>query len=215
MGVEVGKVIGMFAHKRVASFTEIGEALGLRSNALAYHVRNLVESGVLVKEDGGYSLGEKCERLLPYGSALAKLPVVVLALENERGEFGLLLRRKRPFDGFFAMPGGKILLDESIESAARRIAREEAQLELESVQACAVIDEHILSGFGVKNSWFIFLVRSKVKKGGSLEWFSMEQLEFGKVVASDVWMLTRLLGERLKVHSARLKDGSFDAMLLD
>ncbi|MBS3148502.1 NUDIX domain-containing protein [Candidatus Woesearchaeota archaeon] len=215
MGVELKNLVGVFASKRAVSFKELGDCLNLRSNALAYHVRNLVESGVLVKEEAGYSLGESSEPLLPYGSALSKLPVVVLALKNEKGEFGLLLRRKRPFDGFFAMPGAKILIDESIESAAKRIAKEEAGLDLDNAVTCAVVDEHILSGGKAKNSWLMFLVSSNVKKKGTLEWFSKEQLKSGKVIQSDVWMLTNLLDERLKVHSARLEDGSFNPLLFD
>lgn len=58
-----------------------------------------------------------------------------LLLRNENGEYLLGLRKNRPAQGFWFVPGGRILKNESLDVAFRRLTREELGVELERCQA--------------------------------------------------------------------------------
>lgn len=58
-----------------------------------------------------------------------------LLVQNEQGEFLLGLRNNRPAQGYWFVPGGRILKNETLDTAFRRLTREELGTELERGQA--------------------------------------------------------------------------------
>lgn len=57
-----------------------------------------------------------------------------LLVENEQGEFLLGLRKNRPAQGYWFVPGGRVLKNESLDQAFKRLTKLELGLELERNQ---------------------------------------------------------------------------------
>ena len=76
-----------------------------------------------------------------YQEIYSKVPrlTVELLIKNEDGIL-LVKRNIPPGKGFWYLPGGTILLDESIEDCIKRIATEELGVEVEIVKFIKVLD---------------------------------------------------------------------------
>lgn len=68
---------------------------------------------------------------------MASTPLISidLLIQNEYGEYLLGLRRNRPAQGYWFVPGGRVLKDESLNDAFKRLTFEELGIELERNQA--------------------------------------------------------------------------------
>jgi len=209
MGDHSTSIITLFLNKKELSFADIEKALGIRSNHLAYYLKQLVDKEILEKDERMYRLTKSAETLLPYMNTdkQFKLPVVVLAIEHDN-KFAFIYREKRPYADHWAMPGGRVFMNETIEEAAKRIAITEAQLEITDIQTCAVIDEHLVDDERIKNSWMMFLIKAKVATNGTttVNWVSENDLDDVKIIPSDVWMIKNLRKENLKIHHVRMED---------
>ncbi len=67
-------------------------------------------------------------RTLDYDRPAVTVDVIVLRVAAEAFELLLILRGKPPFEGRWAIPGGFVDMDESLDDAARRELREETRL---------------------------------------------------------------------------------------
>ncbi len=65
----------------------------------------------------------------------APLISIDLLVHNQNDEYLLGLRRNRPAQGFWFVPGGRIFKDESFQAAFKRISSEELGIELNHAQA--------------------------------------------------------------------------------
>lgn len=72
-----------------------------------------------------------------FETVVASTPLISIDLlvENERGEFLLGLRRNRPAQGYWFVPGGRVLKGETLDAAFTRLTWEELGVELERSQA--------------------------------------------------------------------------------
>lgn len=72
-----------------------------------------------------------------FETVVASTPLISIDLlvENERGEYLLGLRKNRPAQGFWFVPGGRVLKSETLTAAFKRLTREELGVELERSQA--------------------------------------------------------------------------------
>lgn len=72
-----------------------------------------------------------------FETVVASTPLISIDLlvENERGEFLLGLRRNRPAQGFWFVPGGRVLKGETLDAAFKRLTRVELGVELERSQS--------------------------------------------------------------------------------
>jgi 8-oxo-dGTP diphosphatase len=75
-----------------------------------------------------------------YPKPAVAVDIVLLAWDGERVSLPLIRRGSDPFAGQWALPGGFLELDETLEQAARRELREETALEVETVVAGPVFD---------------------------------------------------------------------------
>ena len=75
-----------------------------------------------------------------YPKPTVAVDIVLLAWDGERVSLPLIRRGSDPFTGQWALPGGFLELDETLEEAARRELREETALEVETVVAGPVFD---------------------------------------------------------------------------
>jgi colanic acid biosynthesis protein WcaH len=72
-----------------------------------------------------------------FKTVVAATPLISIDLlvENEQGEYLLGLRNNRPAQGYWFVPGGRVLKNETLDAAFRRLTREELGNGLERSQA--------------------------------------------------------------------------------
>ncbi|AXO61389.1 GDP-mannose mannosyl hydrolase [Pseudomonas sp. phDV1] len=68
-----------------------------------------------------------------FGTVIASTPLVSIDLlvKNRKGEYLFGLRKNRPAQGYWFVPGGRIQKNESLDAAFRRLTHEELGLTLE------------------------------------------------------------------------------------
>lgn len=96
----------------------------------------------------------------------APLISIDLIVENEQGEYLLGLRRNRPAQGYWFVPGGRMLKNESLDEAFKRLTKTELGIELERSQAVFQgVYEHFYEdsvfGEGVSTHYIVLAHRVK------------------------------------------------------
>ena len=89
-----------------------------------------------------------------------------LLVQNEYGEYLFGLRNNRPAQGYWFVPGGRVLKNESLDEAFKRLSREELGVELEREQAVFKgIYEHFYDDcvFGEATSTHYIVLAHQVK----------------------------------------------------
>jgi ADP-ribose pyrophosphatase YjhB (NUDIX family)/predicted transcriptional regulator len=129
--------IGVLLHGSSAKFSEMATAAALSSDHMNFHIRRLVELGLVEhtpKSYGEYRLTKTgkdiASKLDSTSNAISTQPKISVILHVVDAE-GLLLRQERlrhPYYGYWARPSGKILRGEQLLDAAARILRDEAGL---------------------------------------------------------------------------------------
>ena len=94
-----------------------------RSNKLDYHLKKLITKNILEKDKEFYKLTENSEYIIPYTSDKNSILPVVLILIGDKKKAFLYKRKKRPYQEFLSLPGGRILLGESIKDSVKRIMK--------------------------------------------------------------------------------------------
>jgi len=157
------KILDLFLFNNKLKFNEIEKALKVRSNRLAYHIKNLVKKRILCKEGEYYSLAETSEYLIPYLSERkAILPVVLVHIGNDNESF-LYLRKKRPYAGKLSLPGGRIALGESIQDATKRIMKTKFNIEVNFERINSVSLEHVKKNKKIIHSFLLIFVSASAK----------------------------------------------------
>ena len=105
-----------------------------------------------------------------------------IIIENQEGAIVLIRRKNEPFKGMWALPGGKLEGNETIEQTAIREAKEETGLDIRIIQLVGVYSKPNRDPRGR----YVSIVYSACSVGGKLRASSdakeiMETKEFGKV----------------------------------
>ncbi len=120
-----------------AGFAELQKTTELTSDHFTFHVKKLMEAGLVEKSDAKYLLTprgkEYANRMDTDENEIEKQPKVSVALLVERQvdgrrEFIVQQRLKQPYYGFYGRLGGKVRWGESFEEAATRELAEETGL---------------------------------------------------------------------------------------
>ncbi len=120
-----------------AGFAQLQKTTELTSDHFTFHIKKLIDAGLVVKEGTNYSLTphgkEYANRMDTDENEIEKQPKVSVALVVERQngsrrEFISQQRLKQPYYGFFGRLGGKVRWGESFEEAAARELTEETGL---------------------------------------------------------------------------------------
>ncbi|MBI4144380.1 NUDIX domain-containing protein [Candidatus Woesearchaeota archaeon] len=218
------RIFELFIRSTKLKFHEIEKSIGIRSNTLAYHLSMMIHDGILAKKNDCYVLTTKAETCLPVfshiiGKTSAPVPVVVVALVH-RARILLIKRKIRPYKGYWALVGGKILLQETVQEAALRIIRQKTGLEGRMISVNAVLHERVFSDQIVKHGFILFFVKAKITNlcalkatYGELKWFSLRILSHQKVVPSDLWLISNKQVSSSEIINAKMNER--DGLLSD
>lgn len=124
--------------KKEISFSELLNVAEVSDNGrLNYHLKILLEEGLLIKKKGLYSLTPLGERMGVYinqfqSKEIYPLPIVGALIYTIDKKLLLVQRAKNPQKGKWGFPGGKVVIGEKIHEAIEREVLEETGLKLKS-----------------------------------------------------------------------------------
>ena len=119
-------------------FSELKPDKEMENNRFDWHLKQLLNSGLVEKQSDGYRLsmqGKKyCNKLDTDSDKIemqAKLSAWLICMRNTNGynDFLLYTRKKHPFFGCQGFPSGKIKQGEKVIEAASRELKEETGLQ--------------------------------------------------------------------------------------
>jgi ADP-ribose pyrophosphatase YjhB (NUDIX family) len=161
------QILNLFLNNNKLKFNEMEKLLKTRSNKLAYHLKQLTKKEVLTKKKESYFLSKTAENLIPYLSdKKAVLPVILIHVGNKNKTF-LYKREKRPFKNYLSLPGGRLLIKESIKQATQRIMQEKFNILIDFKQINSVSLEHVKKQ-GITHSFLLIFVSAETKENINL-----------------------------------------------
>ena len=192
------KILKLFQYNQKLKFTEIEDSLNIRSNKLAYHLKNLLKSGVLNKEGEFYFLSEASEYLIPYiDEKNATLPAILIHVGNAK-ESLLYTRNKRPYRGLLSMPGGRILIGESLDEAVKRILGKKFNINSKLSKIHSVSLEHVRKSGRLIHSFLLIFVSATTKDTISLTDLKKNK---SKIIPSDYNLLSNDLSKKISIKT--------------
>jgi len=192
------KILKLFTFANKLKFNEIEKSLNTRSNKLAYHLKNLVNKGILIKNEETYSLSETSEDLIPYLSEKKSiLPVILIRIGDNKKCF-LYTRNKRPFKNFLSLPGGRPVLGESINDSVKRIMKEKFNIKARLSKIHSVSIEKLKKRKKVIQTDLIIFVSAKTKD--NCRFIDIEKNK-KKIITSDYILLSRDLDKKIDIKT--------------
>lgn len=155
------KILECFLYADSLKFNEIEKNVGVRSNKLSYHLTKLVEQGILSKDGDNYTLTEDFENLIPYISNKKHVLSVILVHVGDSASAFLIKRTKRPYLNKLALPGGRIVMGESLEDGAARILKKFGAKMKEFCGVKSVSVEHLKRKDKIIASYLLVYVGAK------------------------------------------------------
>ncbi len=107
---------------------------GIESNHFAYHLEQLVKTGLVAKHDKGYSLTTEglafADRASHHNMTIRKQPHIVSTIDitNEKGETLLFKHAYQPYLNLVGFPQGRLHYEERVAEAAQRELSEKTGL---------------------------------------------------------------------------------------
>ncbi|MFA5857372.1 MAG: hypothetical protein WC867_08475 [Candidatus Pacearchaeota archaeon] len=199
------KILELFLFNKNLKFNEIEKQIKIRSNKLSYHIKNLIKKNILLKNDDEYSLSKTAEYLIPYlSNKKAILPVLLIHIGDKNNCF-LYERKKRPYKDYLSLPGGRLMLGESIEESSKRIAKEKYNINITKIKINSISLEHIKKSNNKINSFLLIFISAKTKDKLSLTPILKNK---SKIIPSDYLLLNNDLDKeiRIKTLNSRLKE---------
>jgi ADP-ribose pyrophosphatase YjhB (NUDIX family) len=192
------KILDLFLYNHKLRFRDIEEALKIRSNKIAYHVKNLRIRKILVNEHGYYSLSDSSEHLIPYLSDKnSVLPVILIHMGDKNNAF-LYNRNKRPYKGLLSMPGGRLLLGESLEEAVKRIMNNNFNITSKLAKVNSISLEQVKKSGKIVHSFLLIFVTAKTSD--KVELVNLKKNK-RKIILSDYKLLTSDLGKNYRLDT--------------
>lgn len=191
-------VLRLFQYAEKLKFSEIEKALNVRSNKLTYHLKKLTRKGVLIRDGSYYKLSESSEHLIPYLTKKASpLPVVLILVGNSKRAF-LYKRKKRPFRDLLSLPGGRVLVGESIEKASERIMLEDFKFKVNFKKINSISLEYVKKSEKLLHSFVLFFVTVESEEPMELTNISKNKED---IISSDYVLITNDSKKETEVSS--------------
>ncbi|MFH1451648.1 MAG: hypothetical protein ABIF88_00550 [archaeon] len=183
----------LYAHK--LKFSEIEKSLKIRLNKLNYHLQKLIKKNILIKERDFYKLSETSEYIIPYLSNKKHvLTVILIHIGNQDNAF-LIKRNKRPYKDLLSLPGGRLILGESIENATERIL-EKFNVRAKFKEIKSISLEHLKKNGNVIASYLLIYVTAK---GEGIELTDIKKNK-KKIIKSDYHLITSNFKKRISIE---------------
>lgn len=196
-------ILKLFQYNQKLKFSDIEKALSVRSNKLAYHLKNLTKKGILVKEKNAYCLSETSEYLVPYLSEKkAIIPVLLIKIGDKKNCF-LYSRKKRPFKNKLSLPGGRQLLAESINQAVERIMKEKFNLSCKLKEVHSVSIENIMKKDKIIQTDIIIYVSATTKDKIVLTNIDKNR---NKIITSDYFLIKTDSNKKINIRTIDTKE---------
>ena len=209
------QIFQMFSEHRSLKFGQIEKVLQIRSNMVAYHIEQMVNEGVLNKDNDGYSLTREGEKYLPIanhlnGAEMSPLPVVIVALLN-KDKILMIKRNKRPYQNYWGLIGGKMLLEENFEQATLRQVKTKSGLSSKFVSINSVMHERVTGDGIVKHSFILFFTKAVTEDNrlweseyGEVKWVKLSEISKEKIIPSDLWLIQNKLDSKVSVNNVSM-----------
>ena len=208
------EIFNLFLKSNKLKFTEIEKLLKIRSNFLAYYLKNMQKDELIDKKGEYYCLNKNAEKYLPVLSQLndvGPLPVILVGLIN-RNKILLMKRKIRPYKDYYGLVGGKIKMEEDFKEASLRMIKEKTSLDAEFISLNSVFYERIIEKI-VKHNFILFFsklktseTRFKESSYGELKWFDLKKLNGKKIIPSDLWLIKNKLNSELDIQMGILNE---------
>lgn len=176
-----------------AAFAELQKASQLASDHFTFHLKQMVDQGLLQKTDqGGYTLTvpgkEFANRFDTDNRTIERQPKVsvLLAIKNDENKWLCQQRLKQPYYGFWGRPSGKIRYGETILACAARELLEETGLtaNLRFKGIYHKMDHDQQTGELLEDKIFFIVYGNEPAgvlveqfEGGRNAWFSIEEMQ--------------------------------------
>ena len=196
------KILQVFLYTHKAKFNEIEKQVNVRSNKLAYHLKNLEKKGVLIKEKDFYKLSDTAEHLIPYLSKKKhSLSVILIHIGNKKQTF-LYKRKKRPFKDKLSLPGGRMLLKEDISKATQRLCKKfNINAKLKKIHSVSI--EHVKKTNKIIQTDLIVFVSATTNN--KLPLTEIEKNK-SKIIPSDYKLIKKDLDKEINIKILRTGD---------
>lgn len=197
-------ILNQFLYNNKLKFSEIENNVLCRSNKLSYHLTNMVKKGKLVKENNTYKLSDNLTKTIPYiTDKNSVISVILIALEKD-GKVFLIKRNKRPFkNNKWCMPGGRLIVGETIKKAAERIMQEKYNIKCNYVETKAISLEHVKENREVIHSFMLIFVKATTKE--NLDYREIKQIK-NQMIESDYKLIKNKLHSKLKIQTLYSKN---------
>lgn len=211
------QIFRLFLENIRLKFSEIEKALNIKSNMVSYHLERMQKEELIEKREAYYFLTKRAEKYLPIiphivGEKLSPLPVILIALLNEDSIL-LMKRNRRPYKDYWALIGGKMLLEESFEEASKRLIKEKTSFDAKFVSINSVIHERVEGEGLIKHSFILFFTKMMVKETefkntghGKLKWFKLSKIRKKEIIPSDFWLVKNKLNSKIEVKDAYMAE---------
>ncbi len=191
------KILNLFLYNHKLKFNEIEKQLKIRSNKLAYHIKNLEKKGIITKNKDYYKLSETAEELIPYLTQKKSiLPVILIGMGNKNKMF-LYKREKRPFKKKLSLPGGRILLGETIPQATKRIMKKfKINAKLKKINSISL--EKVKKNNKIIHSFLLIFITAQTKDKILLTDINKNK---SKIISSDYNLIKNDLNKEVKIKN--------------
>lgn len=148
---------------------------------------------------------------------MSKIILGTILIVIDEGKILFLKRTKPPFEGYWALPGGKIDFGEHPEETAVREIKEETGIDAKVVNIRGVLSEIVKDRkTGEKTGHYVMFIcelkplhtKTKSSEEGELRWFDLDKLEEHKdiIVPSDVHIVRKIVQQEkgIPVHKSHM-----------
>ena len=202
------EIFTLFLYHDKLKFNEIEKKTKIRSNTLAYHIKEMQKDSILEKKGEYYFLTDTAEKLIPIFSNTASAPVAtIVVIVMHHNKILMIKRNKRPYKDYWSLIGGKIHLDESIEESSLRIVKEKTGIDAEFISVNAMMQERIVEGSDVKHNFLIVCTQLKAKNNlakekdaGEPRFFTRGQIDKLQVLPTDHWLIKNRINKNIDMR---------------
>src|SRR3989344_6668596 len=197
------RVIGVFLYNKKLKFNEIEKLTKIRSNKLTYYLKELTKKGILEKDKEYYKLTEASESLIPYlSSKKSPLPIILIHIGDNKKAF-LIKREKRPFKDLLGLPGGRLLVNESIPKAVSRIMKEKYNISAKLKQINSISLEHVKKNKTTIHSFLLILISATTKDKIQLTNIGENK---NKIISSDYKLIKNNQNSKVEIRNINSKE---------